>query len=81
MHGLNLASLYVDRLVLLKEGRSQADGKPNDVITVETLRRVFSAPVTVERHPVTGAPHVVVIPGEDSVLRWPDDRDAFRPST
>ncbi len=81
MHDLNLASLYFDRLVLLKEGRILADGKPNDVITVETLRNVFSAPVTVERHPVTGAPHVVVIPGEDSVLRWPDDRDAFRPST
>ncbi len=69
IHDLNLASLYFDRLVLLKEGRILADGKPEDVITEETLRSVFSATVMVERHPMTGAPHVVVAPGEDSVLR------------
>jgi len=69
MHDLNLASLYFDRLVLLKEGRVLADGSPDDVITEETLQKVFSAPVTVERHPLTGVPHVVVTPGEDSILR------------
>ena len=69
IHDLNLASLYFDRLVLLKEGRVVADGSPGEVITEETLRDVFSAPVTVERHRLTGAPHVVITPGEDSVLR------------
>jgi iron complex transport system ATP-binding protein len=69
IHDLNLASLYFDRLVLLKEGRVIADGPPDEVITEEIVRRVFAAPVTVDRHPLTGAPHVVVTPGEDSVLR------------
>lgn len=64
MHDLNLASLYFDRLVLLKEGRVLADGTPSKVITENTLREVFAASVKVEAHPSTGAPHVVIIPEE-----------------
>ena len=62
MHDLNLASLYFDRLVLLKEGRVSADGTPAEVLTEERIREVFSASVMVETHPVTGAPHIVVMP-------------------
>ena len=62
MHDLNLASLYFDRLVLLKEGRIAADGTPAEVITEGMLYKVFAAPVKVEPHPVTGDPHVVIIP-------------------
>jgi iron complex transport system ATP-binding protein len=64
MHDLNLASLYFDRLVLLKEGRVSADGTPAQVLTEERVRDVFSASVRVESHPVTGVPHIVVMPGE-----------------
>ena len=66
MHDLNLASLYFDRLVLLKEGRVLADGTPAEVITEDMLREVFSAPVKVESHPLTGAPHVVVMPNQQA---------------
>ena len=62
MHDLNLASLYFDRLVLLKEGRVLADGTPYEVITEDMLRKVFGASVKVEAHPATGTPHVVVMP-------------------
>ena len=62
MHDLNLASLYFDRLVLLKEGRVVIDGTPTEVITEDVLREVFAAPVRVERHPATGTPHVVIMP-------------------
>jgi iron complex transport system ATP-binding protein len=62
MHDLNLASLYFDRLVLLKEGRVLADGTPLEVITEDMLRKVFGASVKVESHPTTGTPHVVVMP-------------------
>jgi iron complex transport system ATP-binding protein len=64
MHDLNLASLYFDRLVLLKEGRVLADGTPAEVITEDMLREVFAASVKVEAHPATGAPHVVIMPDE-----------------
>jgi len=62
MHDLNLASLYFDRLVLLKEGRVIADGTPAKVITEDRIKEVFAASVRVEPHPVTGAPHIVVTP-------------------
>jgi len=64
MHDLNLASLYFDRLVLLKEGRVLADGTPAEVITENMLCEVFAASVKVEAHPSTGAPHVVIMPEE-----------------
>jgi len=64
MHDLNLAALYFDRLILLKEGRIYCDGTPSQVLTVDRIREVFSASVGVEQHPVTGGPHVVVMPKE-----------------
>lgn len=64
MHDLNMASLYFDRLVLLREGTVMADGPPAEVITEDMLREVFSARVSVGRHPVTGGPHVVVLPDQ-----------------
>jgi len=62
MHDLNLASLYFDRLILLKEGRVWADGTPNQVLTEVSISEVFSASVRVELHPLTGVPHIVVMP-------------------
>ena len=62
MHDLNLASLYFERLILLKEGRVWADGTPSQVLTEARIAEVFSASVRVESHPITGAPHIVVIP-------------------
>jgi len=62
MHDLNLAALYFDRLVLLKEGRIWADGTPGQVLTEGIIKDVFSASVRVEPHPVTGVPHIVVMP-------------------
>ena len=62
MHDLNLAALYFDRLVLLKEGRVWADGTPGQVLTEGIIEDVFSASVRVEPHPATGVPHIVVMP-------------------
>jgi len=67
MHDLNLAALYFDRLVLLKEGRVWADGAPNQVLTEAGIREVFSASVKIEQHPVTGAPHIVVMPKGNTI--------------
>ena len=42
LHDLNLASLYADRLVVLRDGRVVADGEPSVVLTEPTVRSVFS---------------------------------------
>jgi len=69
MHDLNLAALYFDRLILLKEGRVWADGTPAQVLTEARIKEVFSALVTVEPHPVTGVPHIVVTPKGSAIKR------------
>ena len=69
MHDLNLAALYFNRLILLKEGRICADGTPAQVLTEDIIRDVFSASVRVESHPVTGAPHIVVMPKGNAIKR------------
>ncbi len=67
MHDLNLASLYFDRLIMLENGRVSADGTPAQVLTEDRISEVFSASVRVEPHPVTGVPHIVIMPKEDAI--------------
>ena len=62
MHDLNLAALYFDRLVLLKEGRIFADGTPSEVLTEENIRELFGAWVQVIQHPLMKTPHIVITP-------------------
>lgn len=42
LHDLGLASRYCDRLVLLDRGKVVADGSPQQVLTNERMRAVFS---------------------------------------
>jgi iron complex transport system ATP-binding protein len=57
-HNLNLAARYADHLVLMREGRVAAVGRPTDVLTAERVAEVYDWPVTVVPHS-GGAPQVV----------------------
>lgn len=57
-HDINLASLYCDRIILLKEGRIHVAGRSVDVITEEHIEAVYETPVMVDRHPITDLPRV-----------------------
>ena len=59
LHDLNLAARYADRLSLLKAGRLEAEGSPEEVLTAETVERCFDLPVTVSRHPSHDSPYVI----------------------
>ncbi|HEX8907156.1 MAG TPA: ABC transporter ATP-binding protein, partial [Longimicrobiaceae bacterium] len=67
-HNLNLAARYADRLVMLDRGRVAAAGAPDEVLTRETVERVYGWPVRIDRHPGPGpdegAPQVVPLSGE-----------------
>jgi iron complex transport system ATP-binding protein len=65
VHDINLASLYCDRVVLLRDGRVMEEGPPQEVITVENLRRCYDAEVHVFPHPQTGRPQVALAPRVD----------------
>lgn len=62
-HHLNAAARSADRLLLLEEGRSRAEGPPAEVLTREAVERAWKWPVRVTRHPGpgpdAGAPQVV----------------------
>lgn len=57
-HDINLASLYCDRIILLKDGRIRVAGRPDEVITEENIQAVYQTPVMVDRHPITDLPRV-----------------------
>ena len=51
IHDLNLASMYADRLLLLKDGVSVACGPPQVVLTMDLLLEVYDIPFDVLPHP------------------------------
>ena len=57
-HHLNLAARFAHRVLLLAEGRVVASGSPAEVLTGETLSRVFDWPVAVTTWP-DGSPQIV----------------------
>ena len=60
LHELSLAARVADHLVAVAEGGVVAAGPPDQVITQETLRRVFDLDADIITDPATG--HPVVLP-------------------
>ncbi|MFD7551148.1 ABC transporter ATP-binding protein [Streptomyces sp. NPDC059816] len=73
LHDLNLAAAFCDRLCVLAAGRVVALGPPAEVLTRELLSEVYRVEAEVDRHPVTGVPHITLVTGDEGPTR------AFRP--
>ena len=67
-HDLNLAALYCDRLVMIKNGQIVADGTPAQVLTPERIREVYGTDVISSVHPATGRTFLMPLstPGRSS---------------
>jgi iron complex transport system ATP-binding protein len=61
-HDLNLAGSYGDRLLLLKDGRIEKTGTPDEVLSEEQLTASYSCTLFVDKNPVTDKPRVNLIP-------------------
>ncbi len=59
LHDLNMASLYADRVSLLVDGKIEGTGAPAEVLTEETLSRVYHVTVHVIPHPEYGNPLIL----------------------
>jgi iron complex transport system ATP-binding protein len=60
LHDLNLAAQYCDRLILMKEGQIQVEGKPREVITASNIKQVYGTESYVYPHPENNLPVVLV---------------------
>jgi iron complex transport system ATP-binding protein len=66
-HDLNLAAMYADRLLLLKEGGVVSLGKPEQVLTFQTLEQAYGCVLLVDDNPVKKVPRVTLVP--NSILQ------------
>jgi iron complex transport system ATP-binding protein len=64
-HHVNLAARFADRVLLLAEGRPAASGTPAEVLTRETVERVFAWPVSIA--PFEGAPQIIPLRKREDV--------------
>lgn len=62
MHDLNLAALYCERLLFLKDGGILRDGPTEEVFTPSVLTQVYETPMEVNRHPAHQRPYAVLLP-------------------
>jgi len=61
-HDINLASLYADNLLLLKEGRIIESGAPDKVLTYGVLEPAYGCSLLVDTNPVKSCPRITLVP-------------------
>ncbi|MNJ68413.1 Hemin import ATP-binding protein HmuV [compost metagenome] len=60
MHDLNLAALYCDKLLALRDGKIVAMGTPNEIITPEIVKSLFEVDAYSVMHPDRGVPQLLL---------------------
>lgn len=60
LHDLNMAALYADRVLLMKDGAAIGQGAPEEVLTNANLRAVYETELYVGKNPLTGT--IAVLP-------------------
>lgn len=61
-HDLNLAAMYADKLLLVKNGEAISIGNPDNVLSFDKLERAYNCVLLVDKHPAGNVPRVTVVP-------------------
>ncbi len=69
LHDINMAARYCDSIALLNQGRLEAYGPPNEVLTADAIQSVYGMDVSVRRDPFTHAVYVMRRPSSTSGRR------------
>jgi len=59
-HDLNLAGMFCHRLLLISQGKTLAQGTPEEVLTPDLLAQAYGVQVSVDREPSRGRPRVTL---------------------
>ncbi|QAS53523.1 heme ABC transporter ATP-binding protein [Halobacillus litoralis] len=62
IHDLNIASLYCDRIYVMKNGSIYKSGTPEEIFTSENINEVFNIKTDVRLHPVTKKVMITYLP-------------------
>lgn len=65
MHDLNLAGLYCERLIAMKQGSVVASGTADEVLTPENILEIYGVRTVVENHPATSRPLIITLSASD----------------
>jgi len=60
-HDINLPAEFSHHVLLMKDGKRIAFGRPEEVLTPELLKEVFAVKVLVDAHPITGVPRITPV--------------------
>lgn len=61
-HDINLACMYAQSLLLIKEGRIVSIGSPDQVLNYETLEKAYGCPLLVDQSPLGNFPRITLVP-------------------
>jgi len=61
-HDVNLAAMYCDRLLLLKNGEMVCLGTPDEVLTFQTLEAAYGCTLLVDESPLGNVPRITPVP-------------------
>lgn len=56
LHDVNMAAKFSDRLIALHSGKVIASGTPEELMTPDTLRKIYGMELALFPHPTTGQP-------------------------
>lgn len=59
LHDINLAAYYADSLLALLCSQAIAFGTPNEVVTADTIKRLFEIDASIVKHPEKDSPIVI----------------------
>ncbi len=62
VHDMNIASLYCDEVVAIKEGRIWGVGPTKEILSVDFFREVFEVEVEIQKNPQTRRLSIVYLP-------------------
>ena len=63
-HDVNLAAMYAECLLLLKDGKIVEMGSPNEVLTYHTLIKTYNCTLFVDESPLGEFPRITLVPNK-----------------